>query len=151
MFEFSNLCRTVELMGPQKRAEIIAEKSPGIIQALSAITESGRDGAAIYLNFILCAIAADGKLDESEYQMIRPMLEKAAGRELTFEEAQQIFKNAGLDKPTEYKRAMDLMVDVIGTLSMDLKKDIVIVCLMVCAVDNRISRKERKWIKQLIR
>ena len=143
MFEFSNLCRTVELMGPQKRAEIIAEKSPGIIQALSAITESGRDGAAIYLNFILCAIAADGKLDENEYQMIRPMLEKAAGRELTFE--------AGLDRPAEYKRAMDLMVDVIGTLSMDLKKDIVIVCLMVCAVDNRISRKERKWIKQLIR
>ena len=28
---------------------------------------------------------------------------------------------------------------------------IIIVCLMVCAIDGKISGKEKKWIKQLAR
>ncbi len=45
---------------------------------------------------------------------------------------------------------MDRMVDVIGLVSPELKDDIVLVCLMVCAVDGKVSAKEKKWIKQLI-
>ncbi len=57
---------------------------------------------------------------------------------------------AGFDKPKDYKRTMDRMVDVIGLVSPELKDDIVLVCLMVCAVDGKVSAKEKKWIKQLI-
>ncbi len=151
MFEFSKLCKAVEEMDPSVYAEVITRKSADIIAALSAITQSGKDGVTIYLTFILTSIAADAKLDESEYRMIRPMLEKAMEREITYEVAKKFFTDAGLDNPKEYKRAVDQMVDLLGMVSMDLKRDIVIVCMMVCAVDGKISSKEKKWIKQLIR
>ncbi len=151
MFEFSKLCKAVEEMDPAVYAEVITQKSAKIIGALSAITQSGKDGVTIYLTFILTSVAADGRLDENEYAMLRPLLEKAMGREITYDDAKRIFTEAGLDKPKEYKRAVDQMVDMLGMVSMDLKTDIIIVCMMVCAVDGKISSKEKKWIKQLIR
>ena len=57
----------------------------------------------------------------------------------------------GLLGPKDYNNTVDLMVDILGTISLDLKRDIIIVCMMICAVDGKISYKERKWIKQLIR
>ena len=151
MFEFSKLCKYVESMDPSVYAEVITEKSKQIIAALSAITQSGVDGITIYLNFILSAIASDGKLDENEYLLIRPLLEKSAGREIPYEDAKIIFVKAGLDKPAELKKAADRMVDLLGCVSVDLKTDIIVVCLMVCAIDGHISGKEKRWIKQLIR
>ena len=45
---------------------------------------------------------------------------------------------------------MDLMVDMLGLVSPELKEDIVVLCLLVCAVDGKVSRKERKWIEKLV-
>ena len=151
MFEFSKMCKYVESLDPEVRAQVMAQKSPGIIAALSEITESGVDGVTIYLNFILASVAADGKLDESEFQLLRPMLEKLVGHEVTYDDAVGIFKAAGLDKSSDYRKAVDLMVDILGLISLDLKRDIIIVCLMICAIDGKISGKEKKWIKQLAR
>ena len=95
MFEFSKMCKYVESLDPEVRAQVMAQKSPGIIAALSEITESGVDGVTIYLNFILASVAADGKLDESEFQLLRPMLEKLVGHEVTYDDAVGIFKAAG--------------------------------------------------------
>ena len=151
MFEFSKMCKEVEQMDPEMYAAIIKEKSAGILAALTAITRSGTDGATIFINFILASVAADGKLDEHEYQLLRPSLENLVGHELSYEEAKQLFSSMGLDKPGQYKKVVDLMVDILGTVSLDLKRDIVIVCMLVCAIDGKISRKEKKWIKQLAR
>ena len=43
------------------------------------------------------------------------------------------------------------MVDILGELDDELKDDIVIVCMMICAIDGKISLKEKNWIKQLIK
>ena len=151
MFEFSKLCKTVEEMDPQTYGAIIAQKSVAIVAALSAITKDGMDGMKIYTSFILCSIAADGKLDEAEYQILKPGFEALAGKEVSYEGAAAIFNEAGLNRPGEYKKIVDEMVDILGMISLDLKRDIVIVCMMICAVDGKISRKEKKWIKQLLR
>ena len=151
MSEFNMLCKAFEEMDPQTFGAIIAEKSVKIIAALTAITKDGLDGMKIYLNFILCSIAADGKLAEEEYMILRPAFEKLAGKEVTYEDATAIFKEAGLDRSRDYKKVVDEMVDILGMISLDLKRDIIIVCMMVCAIDGKISRKEKKWIKQLIR
>ena len=151
MFEFNRLCKEVEAMDPQTYGAIIAEKSVAVIAGLTAITRSGLDGMQIFTHFILCSIAADGKLDEAEYLVLRPAFEKLVGKKVSYEDAVAIFKEAGLDKPKEYKKVVDEMVDILGTVSLDLKRDIIIVCLLVCAVDGKISRKEKKWIKQLAR
>ena len=51
----------------------------------------------------------------------------------------------------ELKKSVDEMVDVLGLLSDDLKDDIITVCLLICAVDGKVSLRERNWIKQLIK
>ena len=151
MFEFDKLCKEIEGMDPQIFGEIFAEKSVTVLAALVAITKDGIDGVQIFLHFILCSVAADGKLDENEYLLLKPMFEKLAGKEVSYDDAVAIFKAAGLDRPREYKKAVDDMVDILGMVSLDLKREIIGLCLMVCAVDGKISRKEKKWIKQLAR
>ena len=151
MSEFNMLCKAFEEMDPQTFGQIIAEKSVGIIAALTAITKDGMDGMKIYMHFILCSIAADGKLAEEEYRILKPAFEALVGKEVTYEDAVAIFNEAGLNKAKDYKNVVDEMVDILGMVSLDLKRDIIIVCMMVCAVDGKISRKEKKWIKQLMR
>ena len=42
------------------------------------------------------------------------------------------------------------MVDLIGFADEDLKDEIVLLCLLVCAIDGEVSDEEKAWIKQLI-
>ncbi|MCQ2084822.1 MAG: TerB family tellurite resistance protein [archaeon] len=150
MFEFSKLCKECENMDPAVAADLFSQKSVEVISALSAISQDGATGLTAYLHFILCSIAADGKLAPEEFEMVAPLLEKIVGKPITYDEAKQIFVAAGLDRPKEYKAAIDYMVDLVGTVSVDLKMDIVTICLLVCAMDGKVSHKERKWIKQLL-
>ncbi len=150
MDHFDVLCKVLEKMDPETYDQIIMEKSSRIIEALTTITEDDVDGISIYLDFILCAISADGVLAEEEYLLVKPSLEALIGREISYGEALEIFKAAGLEDPEEYKNSVDLMVDILGLLSQELKDDIVLVCMMVCAVDGVISDSEKAWIAQLI-
>ena len=84
MFEFNKLCKAFEEMDPRTFTAIIAEKSAMIIAALTAITKDGMDGMKIYTNFILCSIAADGKLAEEEYVILRPAFEALVHKLHTF-------------------------------------------------------------------
>lgn len=150
MSDFNKLCKIMEEMDPATYTQIVTEKSVGIIKGLADITEDGLSGVSIYADFIMCAVAADGKLTEEEYLLIKPVLDLILQRDVSFDDARKIFYMAGLDKPKDYKKSMDHMVDVIGLVSPDLKDDIVLVCMMICAIDGKISYKEKKWIKQLI-
>jgi len=151
MFEFEKLCKMIEDMDAQTFGELLAEKSQEIILALSVLTLDGLSALQIYMNFILCSIAADGKLSEEEYMAIKPGFELLAKKEVSYEDAVAVFKAAGLDKSKDYKKVVNDMVDVLGMVSLDLKEAIILVCMMVCSVDGKISLKEKRWIKQLIR
>jgi uncharacterized membrane protein YebE (DUF533 family) len=149
MSDFDKLCKEFESLDPVTFTDILREKSVKIIAALSAISKDGFTGVQIYTSFIVAAIMADGKLDKSEFNLIRPALEAMVGSEVTYEEAKEAFK--AIKKNAKDDRfIVDLMVDMLGQLSQELKDDIIIVTMLVCAVDGKISMKEKKWIKQLI-
>ncbi len=150
MSDFDTLCEVLERMDPATFNTIIGEKSVGIIAGLSEITGDSLDALGIYSDFMLCAVAADGKLTEEEFVLIKPILDLVSGVDTTYKDADEAFHALGLDKPKEYKEAMDKMVDLIGLVSPELKNDIILVCMMACSVDGKISRKEKKWIARLI-
>lgn len=151
MSDFNTLCKIFEEMDPASYAEILVKKSVDVIAGLSILSESGLSGLSIYADFILCAVAADGKLSEDEFLLLKPVMDIILQKDATYEDAKAIFYAAGLNKPKDYKKTTDLMVDIIGMVSQELKDDIVLICLMVCAVDGKVSMKEKKWIKQLVR
>ncbi len=150
MSSFNDLCKLMESLDPATYGKVMVEKTADVLVGLKGITCDGLDALAIYTDFVLCAVAADGKLSEEEFQLVKPVLDLIAGADVSYEEAKAIFKAAGLDKPKEYKAAMDKTVDLLGLVSPQLKDDIILVCMLICAVDGKISFKEKRWIKKLI-
>ena len=50
----------------------------------------------------------------------------------------------------ELKAITEKMIEVIGSFSPELRKDIVLVVMVICASDGRISLRERAWIRRLL-
>ena len=149
MSDFDTLCKKLEQMDSATFADIFAEKSDDVISALVALTADGKDGVTAYLQFILASVAADGALSKPEYILLKPMFDRMADKDTTYEEAVEIFKGLGLDKPEAYKDIVDTMVDIIGLVDEDMKDDIVLLCLLVCAIDGEVTKEEKDWIRQL--
>ena len=150
MKEFNKLCKEFEEMDAGTYNTVLDELSARIIPALELITADGIKGELIFARFLMGAIVSDGKLSASEYLFMEPMLKRFFGSTVDFDYCKTLIKeNRTMGK--ELKNEVDYMVDVLGMLSDDLKNDIITVCLMVCAVDGKVSLREKRWIKQLIR
>lgn len=130
-------------------SSVLAEKSIKILPALKEITEDGIESTAIFATFIMGSIVADGKINEDEYLLLYPMLYTFFGNSVDYEDCKKIakeFKQEG----KELKQYVNYIVDILGLISEELKEDIIVVCLLICAIDGNISVKEKNWIKQLI-
>ncbi len=149
MSEFNKLCKTIDNLDPDTYSEMLAAKSAKVIPALAAISEDGLSGVSIFANFILGAVVADGKLSEEEYLLAMPLFKAFFGDNVNYDDCKMIVKRM-MGETKELKNALDEMVDVIGQLSEDLKDDIIIICMLICSIDGKISAKEKAWIKQLI-
>ena len=150
MSKFDTFCDKMAALSFEDKTTMISDLSQEIIPALNDITEDGKSGIEIYVDFILAAVAADGKLAEEEYAIIKPLFDAAAEKDTTYDEAVAIFKNSGLDNPTQAKKVVDLMVDMIGLVDEKLKYDIVTLCFLICAIDGDVSKEEKDWIKALV-
>ncbi len=150
MSNFDNFCNKMAAMPFDDKVALINDYSREIIPALDLISEDGENAVSIYTDFLLCAIAADGKLAKEEYTLMKPLFDAAADKDVSYDEAVAIFKNSGLDNPEKYKKTVDLMLDVIGLVSAELKSAIVAVCLLVCSIDGDVTKDEKEWIKQLV-
>ena len=68
---------------------------------------------------------------------------------INFENAKKYLKGNKQER-LELLDLADKIVDDYGKLSDELKVDLVIVCLLMCAVDGKVSQKEKNWLKKLI-
>ena len=149
MKNFYEICKEVEKMDVLSYSSILADKSLTILPELNEITEDEIDAITIFATFIIGSIVADGKIKEEEYILLYPMLYTFFGDRIDFEECKDIAKEFRKEGK-ELKQYIDYMVDILGLISDDLKEDIIIVCLLICAVDGHISAREKNWVKQLI-
>ena len=149
MSDFDTLCKQLEQMDSEKYAQIFSDISDDVISDLVALTADGKDGVTAYMQFVLASVAADGVLSKPEFTLLKPWFDRMTEKDTTYEEAVEIFNGLGLDEPEVFKNIVDTMVDIIGLVSEEIKDDIVLLCLLVCAIDGDISQKEKDWIKQL--
>ncbi len=150
MKDFDLLCREFENMDPLSYDIFLTQKSAELIPVLNGIAENGIAGTAIFFAFVLGAISADGKLSKEEYELILPSLKIFFGNSADYNMAKNVFKDFK-EEGKELKNVVDQMVDILGLLSDELKQDIIIICMLICAVDGKINSKEKKWIMQLIK
>ena len=134
MKEFDQICKEVENMDVLTYGTVLADKALTIIPALNKITEDRIDAVSIFATFVIGSIVADGKLDENEYILLYPMLHAFFRDDVNYEDCKKIartFRKEG----KELKKYVDYMVDVLGLVSDELKEDIIVVCLLICAID----------------
>ena len=134
MKEFSKLCKEFEEMDVLSYSMILGKKALKVIPTLSAITDDGLNGVTIFATFVMGAIAADGRLSEEEYMICYPLLYAFFGDEVNYDECKKAVR---LLKPEQ--------------LSDELKEDIIIICMLICSIDGKISLKEKNWIKKLLK
>lgn len=150
MSDFDTLCRVLEGMDPDRYNEIILSRSEAVLSGLRSVAPEGIDVVSVFADFILCAVSADGVLTEEEHMLAKPILDMMTESDTTYADALEFFRSAGLDSPEGYRATMDAVADMLGAVSPELKDDIVLLCMMVCAVDGRISDEERDWIRRLV-
>ncbi len=148
MASFDELCNYIENLDEATFTAVFDKKSTDV---LTALTELSNGHAAInaYLHFILASVAADGKLSEAEFRLLKPMFDNINGGEVDYEGAKKIFAEMGLTDAENYRQIIDTMVDILGVVKDSVKDDVIMLCLMVCAVDGSVSEKEKEWIRQL--
>lgn len=150
MSDFETLCRVMEGMDPEAYREILLERTARILSVLSRLEVGGMDAVAVYCDFLLCAVSVDGELTEAEFRLVKPVMDMIMETDTGYGDALDYFHEYGLDEPEGYMETMGHIADLLGTVSPELKDDIVIVCMMVCAVDGEICDSEKEWIRQLI-
>lgn len=150
MSNFDDLCSVLENLDPRTYRDLMMKKTQDILVAFGAMSEDTEDNIALYCDFLLCAVAADGVLTEEEFLLAKPVLDRMLDADISFQDALEYFGDYGLDQPEGYKDTMDGIVDMLGAVSPTLKDDIILVCMLVCAVDGVISEDEKSWIRQLI-
>lgn len=150
MNDFDRLCKTFEDLDPASYSVVLAQKSKDVLEGLAAVTGDVQSAVDLYVDIVLMAISADGKLDREEYILVEPGLSAAVGQDITYDDARRIFAKANLDA-RDNKAAVDEIVDMVGQVSPEIKDDIVLLTLIICSVDGKVSGKEKAWIRQLIK
>lgn len=150
--EFDELCKKYEKLEPLTARVILADKASTLIPALNAITEGDTSGVEIFSLFILVTIAADGKLSEGEYEALLPSMRAFFGEDEEIPSYEDCVKRLDSLKKeeAEAKKELNDFVDEIGKFSPAMKEDLIVVALIICSIDHKISAREKAWIKKLI-
>lgn len=149
MTDFEILCKQFESLDPASYSSVFEEKSIRVVKALEEISEEGETGLDVFKLFIIEAVTSDGKLEKKEFELIRPALETMTGKELHYKDVKARFEERR-KKNDDDRHVIKQMKDVLDKTDDDLRNDIILVIMMVCAVDGEISYKEKLWIKEVV-
>ena len=149
MTEFDDLCREAEDIDFETRCAILKGKSQEILPLLSEKSEDGESGADILSTFLFSAMAADGRLSEEEYDLLYPLLSSFLGDKINYTDAKKAV-GAMRKENREMNKISEDMVGVLAEFSEDLRREIVLVIMMICAADGKISLSEKLWIEKLL-
>lgn len=87
-------------------------------------------------------------MTEEEYLVSYPLIRAFFGNEITYEDCKKATKSVKSEK--EYiKKAEEGMLRMFGILPEEIQNEIIIISMMICAVDGKISHKEKNRIKNL--
>ncbi len=150
MTDFDALCKTAETIPAELYPEVLREKAREVLPALEAVSGSKARGDALFAAFLIASVYSDGTLDEAEYALLLPGLIETFGNDFGFEDVKAVIENSKKEgrQLTEFT---DALCDYFGLLSEELKDDLVLLSLLVCAVDGKVSKKEKRYLRQLIR
>ena len=149
MTEFYELCKEVEDIDFETRCAILRGKSEELLPLLSEKSVDGESGEDILSTFLISAMAADGRLSQEEYELLHPLLSSFLGEKMNYKDAKKAVGSMKKEA-REMKKISEKMIEVLSEFSDELRKEIVLVILMICASDGKVSLSEKLWIQKLL-
>ena len=149
MTEFYELCKEAEDIDFETRCAILRGKSEELLPLLSEKSVDGESGEDILSTFLISAMAADDRLSQEEYELLHPLLSSFLGEKMNYKDAKKAVGSMKKEA-REMKKISEKMIEVLSEFSDELRKEIVLVILMICASDGKVSLSEKLWIQKLL-
>ena len=149
MTEFYELCKEAEDIDFETRCAILRGKSEELLPLLTEKSVDGESGEDILSTFLISAMAADGRLSLEEYELLHPLLSSFLGEKMNYKDAKKAVGSMRKEV-REMKKISEKMIEVLSEFSDELRKEIVLVILMICASDGKVSLSEKLWIQKLL-
>lgn len=150
MFEFNKICNDFEKMSALERKLLLTEKSVVILKKLSDLGDDDVHPVETLAAFILGSVCSDGKVNEQEYLLIYPALQKVFGDKVDFN---AIKLALSMDKEG-HKAIKDYSVELMKILNEadeSLFEDVIALCLCVTSLDGKVTLKEKNYLKRLVK
>lgn len=148
MFEFAKLYSAFERSSAAERALLLTERSSELLKVLQSVSIADTNAATVLAGFIVGSFTFDGRIKENEYLMIYPTLANVFGCDFDFASIKGRFVSSA-----EGKRAIadytEKMLCLLNLMNSDMKRDIIMLCLCIVAVDEKVSLKEKCYIRRI--
>lgn len=148
MFEFTKLCKEFESLSVLERGAFLVENSVKVFKKLNDLNLPNIDPVQTLAGFILGSIVSDGRVNEQEYLLMYPALLRVFGDDFDFESVKNSFKKDREGRKAIKKYTQE-MLKFLSSVDDELQEDIILLCLCIVSVDNRISPKEQRYIRRL--
>ncbi len=146
--KFKEIFKLYEDMDPEDYTRVLESKRDIIIHYINDYKNDPDDGEDAFLRLVFAALAVDGKISQDEYEKCYPLLKTFYGTHFRYNEkvesVREYIKN-GLD----YDAIKDGVTNLLVNLPEEIRGDLIIVALIICSVDGKISLREKKWIEDL--
>lgn len=143
---FSALCREVERTDPALYPELLEGKASEILPEIEKHVHDKRSGAVMLGAFIVGAMLADKHIDETEFELLKPKFGRFFGDAASYDECARM----SADEREGVDMLVECVKEIMAELDEDVREQVVLVCLMICAVDGKVSASEKRWIKRLV-
>ena len=142
---FQALCDSIEAQGPESNRTKLIALSKAVMPALDSLG----NGKELLASIVISAVIADGELSEKEYDLSHPFFDVLFGDQVSYAECKKLAQTR--DAAT-LKDSVDKFIDACAAISdgkNDLKTYLTLCCIYACAIDGKITRKERKFLQTI--
>ena len=145
MKDLKTLYKTVEKMPKAELFIKIQESSLEIIPTLQAISGEDKDSVMLYCLFLHTVLALDGRLADEEYASVAPLCKAMFGETFNYEACK-----AQVRKFSDNKEIQDQMIMLIRGLPEEIAYEMLFVVIAICAIDGKVSKRERDFIEKIV-
>lgn len=148
MFEFVRICDSFEKLSALERRQLLEEKACSVFHELQNRSSPENNPKEILAGFTIGSATVDGKLNEMEYLLMFPSLVRTFGEDFDFQSLKEKFRcNTDGKKMVGYY--VEKMLSVLSPSDEKLKRDVIILCLCTTSIDEKITLKEKRYIRRL--
>ena len=143
MNKFKDFLKIIEKEDKGEQFQMVHGLSGRILPALAELG-GGNEAVRLFCTFLFTTMAADGRLAEAEFLTAAPLFHAFFGEDFDYDICREYVMDAKNEDVTT------AVITLLHRLPAELQGDMILVAFILCAVDGKVSRKEKAYLKKLL-